>query len=343
MVAFIRLLSLGALAAAMPLDGRDDKSCSGEFAHTQAPTGALVVDATGKQPNSFATFKQAVAALKNITDEQTIFVHPGTYSEQIVIPLYQGPIVIRGYTCDSRSYADNKATLTGALSRSFPNITTNDQTATLRISTPNVKMYNLNVANTFGQANTNGQALAISAQKTDLGFYACQFTGYQDTILANVGRQLYAKSLIVGATDFIFGQKATAWFESCDIQTIGKGFITANGRDSESNPSFYVFNNAKVNGTSGKGSQVLGRPWRTFARVVFQNSELGDVIKPDGWTVWNATAPTNDVYFKEFNNSGPGSVGPRVNFSSQLTEGVKPVTLFGEGWEKAWFVDSTYL
>ncbi|TDZ58258.1 Pectinesterase [Colletotrichum trifolii] len=344
MVAFLRFVSFATLAAAIPLGDAlgDAENCSGEFAQVEAPEGAFVVDRSGKAPKSFPTFNSAVAALKNVTDEQTIFVHPGNYTEQIVIPKYNGPIVIQGYTCDSRTYAGNKATLSGGLSRTFPNITKNDQTAVIRISTPNVKMYNLNVENTFGQADKNGQALAISAQNTDLGFYACQFAGYQDTVLANVGRQLYVKSLIIGATDFIFGQKAVAWFESCDLKTIGKGYITANGRDSEQNPSYYVFNKANVTGTSGPASQVLGRPWKTFARVVFQNSELGDVIKPDGWTTWNDTAPTENVSFKEFQNTGPGAEGPRVNFSSTLTEAVKPVDLFGEGWEKSWFVDQSY-
>ena len=61
------------------------------------------------------------------------------------------------------------------------------------------------MANTFGHSESNGQALAISAHASNQGYYGCQFTGYQDTVLANTGYQLYAKSLIVGATDFIFG------------------------------------------------------------------------------------------------------------------------------------------
>lgn len=51
------------------------------------------------------------------------------------------------------------------------------------------------------------------------------------------GKQLYARSYIGGAVDFIFGKVATAWFEDCDIESVGKGYITANGRYSEENPS----------------------------------------------------------------------------------------------------------
>jgi pectin methylesterase-like acyl-CoA thioesterase len=105
-----------------------------------------------------------------------------------------------------------------------------DLTATVRQWNPNTKFYNLNIANTFGHVPKNGQNLALSAHTTNQGYYACQLLGYQDTLLANVGNQLYVKNLIVGAVDFIFGQTATAWLEQCDIRTIATGSITASGR-----------------------------------------------------------------------------------------------------------------
>jgi pectin methylesterase-like acyl-CoA thioesterase len=196
-------------------------------------------------------------------------------------------------------------------------------TATLRSWNPNTKIYNLNVKNTFGQVNTNGQNLALSAQATNFSCYGIQLWGYQDTLYTNTGNQLYAKSLIVGAIDFIFGQTATAWFEQVDIRTITTGWVMANGRSDASNPSFYVINNSTVEGiddTVPAGSRSLGRPWRSFARVVFQNTYLSDVITPDGWSVWSTAANgsnTQNVTFGEYNNYGPGSVaegaGPRAN------------------------------
>jgi hypothetical protein len=44
-------------------------------------------------------------------------------------------------------------------------------------------------------------------------------------------------------SDFIFGQKARAWFEKIDLRVKGPGWVTASGRDSDSNPSYYLFNN----------------------------------------------------------------------------------------------------
>ncbi|TQN64329.1 Pectinesterase [Colletotrichum shisoi] len=343
MVAFLRVLALAALAVAAPAEDAGARKCAGRFARTRPSPKALVVDASGARADSFPTLNDAVLALKNGTEEQTIFVMPGTYTEQVRIPDHNGPLIIQGYACDARSYQGNTATLTNNLSRTLANLTSNDQTATLRLWGDNIKIYNLNVANTFGQADKNGKALAVSAQKTNLGFYGCSFTGYQDTIYANEGRQIYAKSFINGAVDFVFGLRAAAWFEACDIQTIGKGYITANGRDAANNPSFYVFNRANVTGTSGPASVTLGRPWKPFSRVVFQNSVLGDVVKPVGWSVWDNTQSTADVFYKEYKNTGPGAVGVRANFSSALDAPVKPVTVLGDGFKKEWWVDASYL
>ncbi|POM79513.1 Pleiotropic drug resistance protein [Phytophthora palmivora] len=92
---------------------------------------------------------------------------------------------------------------------------------------------------------------------------------------------------ISGAVDFIFGMRAKAWFESCDVESIGEGYITANGNQNSTIESEYIFNRARVSGSSGNGSTYLGRPWRPYARVVWQNSELGDVVNSQGWSTWN--------------------------------------------------------
>ncbi|POM80631.1 Pectinesterase [Phytophthora palmivora] len=179
-------------------------------------------------------------------------------------------------------------------------------TSTLGLKSSKVKVYNLNVANTAGKIEENGQAVAIYADGSDYGFYACNFTGYQDTVCANKGRELYARSYINGAVDFIFGQRAMAWFESCDIESIGEGWLTAN--------------------------------------VVWQNSELGDVVNPEGWSKWDDSTSTADVYFKEFNNNGPGAIAEkRVDFVGQLNAAITITDILGEGYESEWWVDTNFL
>ncbi|KAI8934327.1 hypothetical protein NX059_009063 [Plenodomus lindquistii] len=318
-------------------------SAAGKYERTKPDRGALVVDASGKYAGSYLNISAAVANLQNVTTAQKIFIFGGVYDEQVYFPPLPGPLTVQGETSDARGYQNNLVTITGNRSRTDPTITNNDRTATVRLWTPNVKLYNLIISNTFGQAKKNGQALAISAQATNQGFYGCKFTGYQDTILAQTGRQIYAKSYVNGAVDFIFGQRARAWFDKIDIEVIGKGYITANGRDAANSTSLYVFNEVNVSGAT-PNSTVLGRPWRTFSSTVFQKSVLGDVVKPEGWQTWDDVQSVENVYYREYQNTGPGAnVSARVEWSAQLDKPVQATELFGRGFEKENWVDGTYL
>ncbi|KAE8964920.1 hypothetical protein PR002_g28837 [Phytophthora rubi] len=246
--------------------------CTGPNARTQPPRGAIIVDVTGGHPGSFKTVAEGVAHLPNTTAEHTLFVFPGIYEEQVMVPKLNGPLVVQGYTCNTESYADN-----------------------------------------------------------------------QDTLYANTGRQLYAKSYISGAVDFIFGQFSKVWFESCDFESVGNGAITANGNLNSSNMSEYVINKGRVFGSSN-GTAYLGRPWHPYARVVFQNSELGDVVNPQGWQQWNGDNNTASVYFKEFNNRGPAAAtDKRVSYSGQLDAPVTITEILGEDYKSQWFVDSKFV
>jgi len=320
---------------------------------TTAPSGAIIVDGTSPfTPGSFPTVQGGVNALsKMTTNPQVLFIHPGTYVEQVYIPPLKSHLTVQGWTPDSRSYEANTATITFNLA--LLNVSNDDETATVRQWNPNTKFYNLNIANTFGHVSKNGQNLAVSAHTTNQGYYGVQLWGYQDTLLANTGNQLYAKSLIVGAIDFIFGQTATAWFDNIDIRTIAAGSITASGRSSAANPSWYVINNstvAGINDTIPAGTNFLGRPWDSFARVVFQNTYLSDVIAPAGWRVWSTAVggATNigNVTFAEYGNHGPGSVlneGPRAKFSEQLDAPVTIESILGAAYRDEWWVDLSYL
>ncbi|KAF4130951.1 Pectinesterase [Phytophthora infestans] len=319
--------------------------CNGPNARTDPPAEAVVVDASGAFDGSYKTVAEGVANLPNSTTEQTLFVFSGVYNEQVSVPKLAGPLVMQGYTCDTTSYASNEVTITHAKAQKDipPEIKNNRNylTSTLGLQASNVKVYNFNVGNPAGKIKKDGQAVAIYADGADYGFYACNFTGYQDTLCAHKGRELYAKTYISGAVDFVFGQKAMAWFESCDIESIGEGWITANGNENATIASEYVFNNARLFGT---GSTYLGRPWRPFARVVWQNSELGDIVNPEGWEAWDESSSTANVYFKEFNNSGPGSaIGKRTPFSGQLDAPVAIADILGKNYESEWWVDTNFV
>lgn len=89
-------------------------------------------------------------------------------------------------------------------------------------------------------------------------------------------------------------------------------------------------------------SYYLGRPWRTYARVVFQNTAMSSVVKTDGWTVWDSTTITSDVYYAEYNNSGDGAEGPRVSWAKTLSSAVSISTVLGSTYaSQAWY-DSSF-
>lgn len=186
---------------------------------TSAPSGCITVGSGG----SYSTIQSAVDTLSTSSSTaQCLFIEPGTYSEQVLVSSRKAQLTIYGYTSDTSSYSSNEVTITGSLSQADG--LSNDETATLRVKATNFKLYNVNVANTYGKGS---QAVALSAY-ADSGYYACAFTGYQDTLLAQTGYQLYAGCMIEGVTDFIFGQNAPAWFEDCDIRVLSAslGYIT---------------------------------------------------------------------------------------------------------------------
>ena len=183
----------------------------------------------------------------------------------------------------------------------------------------------------------------------DQGYYGCGFYGYQDTVLAETGAQLYAKCYIEGATDFIFGQTADAWFESCSIGVLATsyGTITASGRSSNDG-GYYVINNSDIAAASGQavgdGAFYLGRPWGDYARVIVQSTEMSSVINAAGWHIWNTgDERTQFVTFEEYNNNGAGASGTRASFSEKISAAVSISTVLGSSYTSARYVDTSYL
>ncbi|KAG8699327.1 hypothetical protein FRC09_006680 [Ceratobasidium sp. 395] len=210
---------------------------SGTLSASSPPSGAITVGTGGKY--------SGLAAALNDTTSNVFFVYSGTYKGQTTISranIKSGP---------ATSYSSNTVTFTNSLPASTAG--GNAKSSTIRILAAGVSLYNLNVANTY----TQSQAVALSVEANQFGCYACQIKGYQDTLLAEKGAQFYGKSYIEGAVDFIFGAHATIWVTGSVINTIGNGYITASGRDSE-DANYYVINNSQITGT---GTQYLGRPW----------------------------------------------------------------------------------
>lgn len=314
-------------------------------AATSPASGAVIVDATGAK-SSYKTVQAGVNALStSATGTQTLFIYPGVYKEQVYIASRKANLIIQGYTTDTSSYKNNKVNITYSLA--LADTTTDDLTATVRNWASNTKFYNVNILNTYGHSSNNGQALALSAYATNQGYYGVGLYGYQDTLLANTGTQLYANSIIEGAVDFIFGQHAQAWLTNIDIYTIGPGAITASGRNSTSDASWYVINKSNVKALTSAvatGSTYLGRPWGNYARVTFQNTYMTAVVNSAGWEQWNVGDPhTDHVTLEEYGNTGPGASGTRASFSTKLSAAVPIASILGSSYASAFYVDSSYL
>ncbi|KAH8104080.1 pectin lyase-like protein [Cristinia sonorae] len=276
------------------------------------PDGAITVGPGGKHANLSAAMKD--------TSSSVYFVFSGTFQEQVVIT--RPNIKIFGQTKAPQSFSGNTVSITNNLPASVAG--SNDASGTVQVHATNVSLYNLNIANTYGKPVDQSQAIALSVESGQFGGYGLKLTGFQDTLLANKGPQFYSNCWIEGAVDFIFGMQASIWITQSTINTISSGCITASGRSSD-DPNWYVIDNSVVQGT---GKTPLGRPWRDFARVVFQNTFLDHNVPASGWSPWSSTTPQTDhVTFAEFNNTGPGATGPRASFASQLTSPVSISTV----------------
>ncbi|KAB8069399.1 pectin lyase fold/virulence factor [Aspergillus leporis] len=308
-----------------------------------APAGAIVVAKSGGDYNTVSAAVDALGTTS--TSTQIIFIEEGTYDEQVYIPSLAGKLIIYGQTEDDTTYTGNLVTITHNIK--LADVANDDETATVRNHAANSSIYNLNIANTVGQAGH--QALAVSAYGNGQGYYGCQFTGYQDTLLAQSGNQIYAKTLIQGAVDFIFGQHARAWFHECDIRVVqgpSAAYITANGRASATDPSYYVIHKSTVAAADGNnvpsGTYYLGRPWSQYARVLFQKTSMTNVVNSAGWTEWSTSTPnTENVTFAEYGNTGAGAKGTRASFSEKFSEPVAISAILGDDWSH--WVDTSYI
>ncbi|KAG8982629.1 hypothetical protein FRB94_003376 [Tulasnella sp. JGI-2019a] len=292
------------------------------------PSGAITI---GKN-KSGGKYANITAALAD-TSSSIYYIYPGNYTEAVNITR---PVTIYGATDDIYDYTANRVTISRNMVASVAG--SDDLSGTVRVETAGVNLYNLNIENTYGKPVDQAQAIALSVQAGPFAAYACQLRGYQDTLYANKGAQFYSKSLIQGSVDFIFGKTASIWITDSTIKTDGDGCITASGRQTDDDYYYVIDHSTIVNTTY---ANYLGRPWRDYARVIFQNSYLGSNILPAGWSIWSDATPLIDnVTYGEYHNTGPGAWNPdRATFATLLTA---PITIDTVLNSTSW-IDSAYL
>nr|GLL46408.1 probable pectinesterase 55 [Ipomoea trifida] len=168
------------------------------------------------------------------------------------------------------------------------------------------------------------QAVAAMITGDKTAFYRCGFSGVQDTLLDAMGRHYFKHCTIEGAVDFIFGAGQSI-YEECRIVvnagSIGEGtigYITAQGRSRAQDSNAFVFKNSEV---VGNGRALLGRAWRSYARTIFYNSSLSNIVVPQGWDSWSNKDYEHQLTFAEVECYGPGSdTSKRVPWEARLSQ-----------------------
>ncbi|WAQ83352.1 hypothetical protein PtA15_3A722 [Puccinia triticina] len=318
------------------------------WAQSSPPAGALIVRQTnsGTSGAEFTTISSAVAALSRLTGPQTIFIYPGTYTEQVKIS-YPYSLSLQGYSSNPTSSASNQVTVRAAVSAAQAG--SNSKSATIWAYSPglgcliesfadnftnccSLLVRIRNVINSFG-TGTDTQALALAATGRRQVFKHCVFSSFQDTVSIE-GTSYFFESRIEGAVDFVFGS-GSAWFEAVilAIKPASSPVITAQ-RNSPGGITAFVFNRAQViSAGASAGSAYLGRPWSEDATVIFQFCSLSDVINPAGWRIWAPSQPnTARAKFQEYRNSGPGASTRARQLGTQMSSQVEISSILGSDY-----------
>lgn len=291
-----------------------------------------VVDAAGA--GQFKTVQEAIfAAPQNNSAEKpwVILVKPGTYKETVYAQREKRFVHLVGEDAGTTKITyDLYASLPGPDGKPLGTF----RTPTVLIDADDFTVENITLENAAGP---KGQALAVRVDGDRVAFRHCRFLGFQDTILVNRGRHYFEDCYVTGAVDFIFGA-GTDWFEGGEIHCVRDGYVTAASTPAEQ-PNGYVFSHVKITGDPGV-KMYLGRPWRPYAKTIFVNCEMSDVIRPEGWHNWNKPDAEKTSYYAEYKSTGAGGKpDARVPWSHQLTDDqaakltVKSVLGGSDGWD----------
>jgi pectinesterase len=273
----------------------------------------LVVASDGS--GQFATVQAAINAAPTGTsaNPSIIRIKPGIYKELIYIQREKRFLHLMGEDAVNTVLTYNlNANLIGSDGKPIGTF----RTPSTLIDADDLTAENLTFENSAGPV---GQALAVRIDGDRIVFRHCRFLGWQDTILANRGRHYFKDCYIAGGVDFIFGG-ATGLFDDCHIHCLRNGYITA-ASTPDNQPFGFVFRDCRITGESPDIRTYLGRPWRDFASVIFLNTEMSEVVRPEGWDNWRQPNREKTARYAEYNSFGAGAnPQARVRWARQLSE-----------------------
>ncbi|CAI9297558.1 unnamed protein product [Lactuca saligna] len=272
-------------------------------APTQTPNATVAKDGSG----DFSTISKALEGIpEKYEGRYVIHIKAGVFEENVIVTKKMVNVTMYGD-------GSQKTIITGK--KNFVDGVPTFQTATFAAIGEGF------IAQSIGFKNTAGpekhQAVALRVQSDRSIFLNCRMEGYQDTLYAQTHRQFYRGCDILGTIDFIFGD-AAAVFQTCEIlirkpMEKQKNTVTAQGRSDKRQTTGMVLQKCKITADSSlepeklKIESYLGRPWKEFSRTIVMESEIGDVIRSDGWLPWEGDFALQTLYYAEYNNIGPGS------------------------------------
>ncbi|KDP43631.1 hypothetical protein JCGZ_16918 [Jatropha curcas] len=169
------------------------------------------------------------------------------------------------------------------------------------------------------------QAVALRVQADMAAFFDCKMDGYQDTLYIQTHRQFYSKCSVSGTIDFIFGD-ASCIIQQSDI-VVRKPMpnqlntVTAHGRADKHETTGLVFQDCRIIAEDKLLPEAtvvksyMGRPWRAYSRTVVMESEITNVIQPEGWLPWTGDQYLDTLEYLEYANKGDGAnTDKRVNW-----------------------------
>lgn len=264
----------------------------------------------------FEKVQEAIDAVPHLRKNRTyILIKAGVYKEKLILASTKTNVTFIGERSENTilTYDDYAS----KLNRFGEEIGTSGSSSFF-IFGEGFEAKNLTFENSFGEGS---QAVAVRIDGDKVRFENCRFLGNQDTLYphGNNSRQYYKNCYIEGTVDFIFGW-STVLFEGCQIYCKRNGFITAASTEENTTHGF-VFKDCKISGNAPAGSVYLGRPWRPFAKTVFINCELSDVIHPDGWDPWGSEEKKKTAYYAEYGSTGSGALPEkRAKWAHSLTK-----------------------
>ncbi|XP_039050853.1 pectinesterase-like [Hibiscus syriacus] len=270
------------------------------------PNVTVAKDGSGK----FETIAKGIDEVpKKNTERFVIYIKAGVYDERLKIPKGLDNIMLIGD-------GPTKTIITGSVSveKTLPRPPTFN-TATVSTSGMNFIAKDITFENSIGP--DGHQAVAVRNSGDMSAFYNCHFKGYQDTLYAHEGRQFYRDCVITGTIDFVFGD-ARAVFQNCELIVLKpldnqNCIIIAQGKNEENSTGGFVFQNCTFSGdkdylpVKDKNKSYLNRPGKKYATVIIMQSQIDDIIQPEGYIPTHGKRGLDTSYYVEFDNRGPGA------------------------------------